>query len=156
MRPFGVPERGREKRVQKHGSFRTGAFSFQCDCCTGMIQNPKTDPREIRVILGRGSSKVSNEDRRCPGRDTWKRNRGGFAAGGGWRQGGRCVPEGRDQCGAVPQLEEVCVFRAFATDLGFFRATVPSRVHPELDLAPGPDCTGTGAPGFPVFAPCFA
>jgi len=48
---------------------------------------------------------------------------------------------------------KVCVFSTSETHLGFFQATVQSPVHPELDRAPGPDCTGAGDPGFPVFAP---
>jgi hypothetical protein len=32
------------------------------------------------------------------------------------------------------------VFSTSETYLGFFQATVQSSVHPELDLAPGPDC----------------
>jgi hypothetical protein len=43
----------------------------------------------------------------------------------------------------------MCVFSTSETHLGLFQATVQSPVHPELDRAPGPDCTGTGDPGMP-------
>jgi len=37
--------------------------------------------------------------------------------------------------------------------LGSFQTTVQSSVHPELGLAPGPDCTGTECRWLPAFVP---
>ena len=50
----------------------------------------------------------------------------------------------------------LCVFSTSETYLAFFRAIVQTPVHPRFGLVPGPDCTGTGGPGFPVFAPFSA
>jgi len=50
----------------------------------------------------------------------------------------------------------LCVLSTSETYLAFFQAIVQSPVHPGFGLAPGPDCTGTGGPGFPVFAPFSA
>jgi hypothetical protein len=43
----------------------------------------------------------------------------------------------------------VCVFSTSESDLGSSRATVQTPVHPEFDLAPGPDCAceASFAPG---------
>ena len=50
----------------------------------------------------------------------------------------------------------LCVLSTSETYLAFFQAIVQSPVHPGFGLAPGSDCTGTGGPGFPVFAPFSA
>src|SRR5438067_13340683 len=69
--------------------------AFHCGSpLLGLTQNPKTGPKQTRVILGRTVLERRRDDAE---ESSYRRaDRGSFAAGGSWREGSRYVSESWD------------------------------------------------------------
>src|SRR5579859_2164128 len=74
-----------------------GAFS-------NLTQNPKTDPKETRVILGRAVLERRRDDAEESSQRRTDRDR--VAARRNGREGGGYLPEGGDQRGELLRVEE--------------------------------------------------